>query len=276
MREPAPPGRRGRRAAHPNPGRAARYKSTCPPGRPFLPRCPMRRPHCDAEEPPLLAVAGVDHAAACHYAEELAGKMAAARCSRPPRPTARPSSSPTSSAPWRRSRPRLTSRTAAPQADPGGHPARPPCSWARRPRGSVKFQGEELVGKTRKQMRSVRRDLRAATALLSAVPILGSQAKAPAAPHRARGRRPQPGNPPSSCRFPTPLLEAQDICAEQEPALVDRGRAIRWPATSPSRTDCRGAGLVPGDPRPGYRPIPAPLTQRFSGNSQQWGVEDPL
>jgi hypothetical protein len=58
--------------------------------------------------------------------EELAGKMAAARCSRPPRPTARPSSSPTSSAPWRRSRPRLTSRTAAPQADPGGHPARPP------------------------------------------------------------------------------------------------------------------------------------------------------
>jgi len=72
---------------------------------------------------------------------------------------------------------------------------------------SVKFQGEELVGKTRKQMRSVRRDLRAATALLSAVPILGSQAGAPAAPHRARGRRPQPGTPPSSCRFRIALLE---------------------------------------------------------------------
>ena len=44
---------------------------------------------------------------------------------------------------------------------------------------SVKFQGEELVGKTRKQMRSVRRDLRAATALLSAVPILGSPSWSP-------------------------------------------------------------------------------------------------
>jgi oligopeptide/dipeptide ABC transporter ATP-binding protein len=49
-----------------------------PPGCPFSPRCPMSRPHCDAEEPPLRPVAGVDHVAACHYAEELAGDIAAA------------------------------------------------------------------------------------------------------------------------------------------------------------------------------------------------------
>ena len=49
-----------------------------PPGCPFSPRCPMSRPHCDAEEPPLRSVAGVDHVAACHYAEELAGDIAAA------------------------------------------------------------------------------------------------------------------------------------------------------------------------------------------------------
>ena len=49
-----------------------------PPGCPFSPRCPMSRPHCDAEEPPLRAVAGIDHVAACHYAEELAGDVAAA------------------------------------------------------------------------------------------------------------------------------------------------------------------------------------------------------
>jgi archaellum component FlaD/FlaE len=38
----------------------------------------MSRPHCDEEEPPLRSVAGVDHVAACHYAEELAGDVVAA------------------------------------------------------------------------------------------------------------------------------------------------------------------------------------------------------
>jgi oligopeptide/dipeptide ABC transporter ATP-binding protein len=49
-----------------------------PPGCPFSPRCPMSRPHCDTEEPPLRPVSGIDHVAACHYAEELAGDVAAA------------------------------------------------------------------------------------------------------------------------------------------------------------------------------------------------------
>ena len=38
----------------------------------------MSRPHCDAEEPSLRPVAGPNHVAACHYAEELAGDIAAA------------------------------------------------------------------------------------------------------------------------------------------------------------------------------------------------------
>jgi hypothetical protein len=38
----------------------------------------MSRPHCDAEEPLLRPVSGIDHVAACHYAEELAGDVAAA------------------------------------------------------------------------------------------------------------------------------------------------------------------------------------------------------
>jgi hypothetical protein len=37
----------------------------------------MSRPHCDAEEPQLRPVAGANHVAACHYAEELAGDVRA-------------------------------------------------------------------------------------------------------------------------------------------------------------------------------------------------------
>jgi len=49
-----------------------------PPGCPFSPRCPMSRPNCDSDEPALRPMAGLDHVAACHYAEELAGDIAAA------------------------------------------------------------------------------------------------------------------------------------------------------------------------------------------------------
>jgi oligopeptide/dipeptide ABC transporter ATP-binding protein len=48
-----------------------------PPGCPFSPRCPMSRAYCDEEEPALRPVAGADHVAACHYAEELAGDVRA-------------------------------------------------------------------------------------------------------------------------------------------------------------------------------------------------------
>ena len=48
-----------------------------PPGCPFSPRCPMSRAYCDEAEPELRPVEGANHVAACHFAEELSGDVAA-------------------------------------------------------------------------------------------------------------------------------------------------------------------------------------------------------
>jgi peptide/nickel transport system ATP-binding protein len=42
-----------------------------PPGCPFGPRCPLHAAICDTEEPPLLAVDGPAHLAACYRSDEL-------------------------------------------------------------------------------------------------------------------------------------------------------------------------------------------------------------
>ncbi len=44
-----------------------------PPGCPFTPRCPLAQPECDEHEPELVAATHVDHLAACHFSDRLAG-----------------------------------------------------------------------------------------------------------------------------------------------------------------------------------------------------------
>jgi oligopeptide transport system ATP-binding protein len=95
-------------------------------------------------------------------------------------------------------------------------------------------------------------------ALLSAVPVPDPALRGRRERIVLEGDLPDPANPPSGCRFRTRCWKAQEICAIEDPALVDRGQghpsACHFAEVMPTVV----ASAAAPDPEAFRRPAPLP------------------